>query len=140
MTPEEFKQWRAALGFKSREAAANALGVSSETIRLYEMGHRRDDPSRAVEIPKHIALACSAIEVGLEPYGQPVPPEYDTPLSLYQIWFLTSLRRGKSFTFNRGDLNPDRLVELQLIEITNGVYRILPAGNEFLDYLERITK
>ncbi|WP_068318932.1 helix-turn-helix domain-containing protein [Polycladidibacter hongkongensis] len=67
MTPESFKNWRKESGFKSRTQAAEALGVSPETIRLYETGTRRDDPSRKVEIPLHIALACAAITAGLDP-------------------------------------------------------------------------
>ncbi|SFK99576.1 hypothetical protein SAMN04488518_113129 [Pseudovibrio ascidiaceicola] len=140
MTPEEFKYWRTASGFKSRDAAAAALGVSSETIRLYELGHRRDDPSRAVEIPKHIALACTAIEAGLEPYGTPVPPENSAPIHLGQIAFLMDLRRKKIMKYNKALVEPDKLVELGLIEVKGTGYLLLPAGHALLDYLERITK
>jgi DNA-binding transcriptional regulator YiaG len=56
MTPEQFKTWRKGL-FKSREAAAEALGISASTVRLYEDGVRRDN-GQAVEIPKVVELAC----------------------------------------------------------------------------------
>lgn len=56
MTPLEFKEWRKGL-FKSRDAAAAALGISTSTVRLYEDGVRRDN-GQPVEIPKVVELAC----------------------------------------------------------------------------------
>ncbi len=69
MTPDDFKHWRAAAGFKSRPAAAASLGVSVGSIILYETGVRRDNGA-AVEIPKTVALACAAVLAGLPPYGE----------------------------------------------------------------------
>ncbi|KZL18161.1 hypothetical protein PsAD37_03916 [Pseudovibrio sp. Ad37] len=69
MTPESFKAWRKANGFRSRRAAAEALGISEGSVLNYETGHRREDPTRLVVIPRHIALACAAISAGLEPTG-----------------------------------------------------------------------
>ncbi|WP_068082387.1 helix-turn-helix domain-containing protein [Polycladidibacter stylochi] len=76
MTAAEFKAWRKKSGFKSRALAAQALGLSPETVRLYETGIRREDPSKIVVIPRHIALACAAISAGLEPVGE-CEAEYD---------------------------------------------------------------
>lgn len=59
MTPEQFKTWRKGL-FKSRDAAAEALGISASTVRLYEDGVRRDN-GQPVEIPPHIKMACYSI-------------------------------------------------------------------------------
>ncbi len=70
MTSEEFKNWRKENGFRSREAAAKALGISVGSVLNYEIGHRREDPTRLVEIPLNIALACAAISAKLEPAGE----------------------------------------------------------------------
>ena len=59
MDAQQFKQWRKSLGF-SQKAAAEALGVSSMSIQLYERGFRHDD-NRPVIIPPRIALACEAL-------------------------------------------------------------------------------
>lgn len=67
MTPESFKKWRKENGFKSRALAAEALGMSPETVRLYETGIRREAPSKTVVIPRHVALACAAVTAGLDP-------------------------------------------------------------------------
>jgi len=69
MTPAQFAAWRERLHL-SKRAAAEALGVHPETIANYESGQRRDTGKR-VEIPRAIALACSAIAHGLPPYGGP---------------------------------------------------------------------
>jgi hypothetical protein len=50
------------MGFRSREAAAEPLGLSTSTIELYETGVRRDN-GQAVEIPISIELACLALEL-----------------------------------------------------------------------------
>ncbi|MGH0004087.1 helix-turn-helix domain-containing protein [Pseudovibrio ascidiaceicola] len=68
MTPEQFKKWRKGMGYKSRDAAAEALGVSAGTIANYETGVRRDDPERVVEIPRTVILACAALEAGISEY------------------------------------------------------------------------
>lgn len=59
MDAQQFKQWRKTLGF-TQKAAAEALGVSSMSIQLYEKGFRHDD-NRPVVIPPRIALACEAL-------------------------------------------------------------------------------
>jgi len=45
------------------------LGLYVATIVNYERGHRMDSPNE-VKIPRHIALACAAIEAGLKPVGK----------------------------------------------------------------------
>lgn len=57
MTPEEFKAWRKRLGLTQGQAA-EALGLSLRAIQYYERGER--------EITKTVALACAAVEAGLE--------------------------------------------------------------------------
>ena len=66
MTPDDFKAWRAAMGFNQIEAA-KALGLSKSSIELYEKGRRRDD-GRPVEIPLTVALSCTALFHRLEPW------------------------------------------------------------------------
>jgi len=66
MTPEDFKAWRNGLGYSQKEAA-EALGVSYGTVFNYETGKRRED-GQPVEIPRTVALACSALFHGLEPW------------------------------------------------------------------------
>ncbi|WP_310622464.1 helix-turn-helix domain-containing protein [Flexibacterium corallicola] len=70
MTPKQFKKWRRINGFKSQAEAAKALGVSRDTIVNYENGVRRDNPSKTVEIPKSIELACAALQVGITEYTE----------------------------------------------------------------------
>lgn len=67
MTPASFRQWRKSLGLTQLQAA-EAIGVSRDSVWLYEAGKRRDD-GRPVAIPRTVALACAAISAGLEPAG-----------------------------------------------------------------------
>ena len=68
MTPEDFRQWRSAMGM-TQQQAAGMLGLSKSTIELYESGKRRDN-DQPVEIPRVVALACAALrrEVGDDPW------------------------------------------------------------------------
>jgi len=50
----------------SQREAAEALGISMSSVQLYERGSRRED-GRPVEIPKTVALACSAVSHRLPP-------------------------------------------------------------------------
>jgi transcriptional regulator with XRE-family HTH domain len=65
MSPHRFRQWRDTLGLTQSEAA-KALGIGLSTLQLYERGRRFDD-NRPVEIPRTVAMACAALEAGLEP-------------------------------------------------------------------------
>jgi len=65
MSPEQFKAWRKAMGFKSQSAVAEALGVSKGTIELYETGRRRDN-GLPVTIPDSIILACAAVQLAVQ--------------------------------------------------------------------------
>lgn len=60
LTPEQFKLRRKAL-FRSQQAAAAAMGLSVETVGLYEIGVRRDT-GKPVEIPLVVELALCELE------------------------------------------------------------------------------
>lgn len=60
MTPQDFLAWRHRRNW-SRAVAANALGISEGSVKLYEAGRRFDD-GRAVEIPLTVQLACAALD------------------------------------------------------------------------------
>jgi transcriptional regulator with XRE-family HTH domain len=66
MTGEDFKLWRYTMNLNQKQAA-DALGISRDTVTNYETGRRRDT-GREVEIPLYIALACSALTRGLKPW------------------------------------------------------------------------
>jgi len=66
MTNVDFKGWRKRMGMSQVEAA-EALGLSRETVVQYEAGRRRDTGAE-VKIPRTVALACSALAHGLPPY------------------------------------------------------------------------
>jgi len=68
MNNEQFKAWRKKMNF-TQQQAADVLGLYARTISNYERGARYEDGS-AVKIPKSIALACSALAAGLEPWGE----------------------------------------------------------------------
>ena len=56
MTP--FSAWRSRLGL-SKSEAARILGLSRNSVIAYETGRR--------PLPRHVALACAAVEEGIEP-------------------------------------------------------------------------
>jgi transcriptional regulator with XRE-family HTH domain len=63
MTPEQLKAWREQLfgtgyGTRSKQTAAEALGLSQRAYDSYEAGEHR--------IPRYIKLACMALKEGLE--------------------------------------------------------------------------
>lgn len=55
MSSEEFCAWQTTMGYRSQQAAANALGVSLATYKRY----------RRSGVPKVVALACAALARGL---------------------------------------------------------------------------
>lgn len=61
MTGEDFKAWRKRVG-KTQQQAADAIGITKRSVQLYEAD---DQP-----VPRTVALACAAIEAGLEPIGE----------------------------------------------------------------------
>jgi|DEB0MinimDraft_3_1074331.scaffolds.fasta_scaffold91004_2 predicted transcriptional regulator len=66
MTGPELTQWRSEMRLSKREAAS-LLGISPETIAVYEAGKRRDGkPVR--DIPAYIPLACAALYHRLSPW------------------------------------------------------------------------
>lgn len=64
MTPEQFRSWRKANGWKQRELA-DRLGLKRRMIQYYERGDR---DGKQVEIPKTVRLACYAIACGVEEF------------------------------------------------------------------------
>lgn len=71
MRPAQFKSWRETLRL-TQEEAADLLGISASSVANYERGSRRED-NRPVEIPKTVALACSAIFFDLLPWDDVMP-------------------------------------------------------------------
>jgi len=63
MTAEAFRAWLDRMGGPRRamsdRAAAEALGMSRNTIKAYKDG--------TAEVPKVVALACAALAFGLPP-------------------------------------------------------------------------
>lgn len=58
MTPTDLKNWR---GPRTQRAAAELLGCAERSIRNWESGK--------TDIPHYIALAISAVQLGLPAYG-----------------------------------------------------------------------
>lgn len=64
-----FCRWRKRMGLTYEEAALR-LDLCRAAISNYNSGMRRnkkEDELAPVEVPKHILLACAAIEAGLTP-------------------------------------------------------------------------
>lgn len=66
MTGADFIAWRAMLGI-SRAEACRRLGIHPNSVTVWEKGER--------EIPKSVALACSAVAKKLKPW----PPAAKSP-------------------------------------------------------------
>ncbi len=64
MTPDQFRAWRKANGWKQRELA-DRLGLKRRMIQYYERGNR---DGKDVEIPRTVRLACYAIACGVEEF------------------------------------------------------------------------
>ncbi|MEM6762021.1 MAG: helix-turn-helix transcriptional regulator [Pseudomonadota bacterium] len=64
MTPDQFRAWRKANGWKQRELA-DRLGLKRRMIQYYERGDR---DGKQVEIPKTVRLACYAIACGVDEF------------------------------------------------------------------------
>jgi len=60
-----FRQWREHMGV-SQIQAADWLGVTSKTIHNWETGRHPDGSEK--EVPKAVALACAALQVGFRDY------------------------------------------------------------------------
>lgn len=59
MTPQDFIAWREKLGY-SKAQVAKHLGISLNSVVLYERGSRYED-NRPVVIPKIVELATEAL-------------------------------------------------------------------------------
>ena len=64
MTPDQFRAWRKANGWKQKELA-DRLGLKRRMIQYYERGDR---DGKSVEVPKTVRLACYAIACGVEEF------------------------------------------------------------------------
>lgn len=74
MTPDQFRNWRKANGWKQKELA-DRLGLKRRMIQYYERGDR---DGKQVEIPKTVRLACYAIACGVDEFdGRTV--DWSTP-------------------------------------------------------------
>lgn len=71
MTPEQFREWRAYMGYTLREAA-EALDLSCGAVQSFEAGARSE--GRRVIIPRTVELACAALAVGIRKYWSPQAP------------------------------------------------------------------
>jgi transcriptional regulator with XRE-family HTH domain len=65
MKPIILTTWRERFGW-SRAEAARQLGCARNSLAAWENG--------TAEIPKYIALACSALALNVAPYGADVTP------------------------------------------------------------------
>ena len=74
MTPDQFRAWRKANGWKQKDLA-DRLGLKRRMIQYYERGDR---DGKSVEIPKTVELACYAITQGIGGFdgeeATPLPP------------------------------------------------------------------
>lgn len=61
MTPEQFKAWRKRLDL-TQQGAADAIGISRRMVQAYEADKQ--------PIPKPVALACTALALGLKDYPE----------------------------------------------------------------------
>lgn len=64
MSPDDFKAWRARMGYSQR-AAAKALGVALNTMQAWERGVAFHT-GKPVAIDRRTALACAALAAGLD--------------------------------------------------------------------------
>jgi plasmid maintenance system antidote protein VapI len=60
MTPQSLQAWMDRIGL-NRTGAASALGISRNTLQAYLEGK--------YPIPKTVALACSALAMGIPEHG-----------------------------------------------------------------------
>ncbi|MBB3267735.1 hypothetical protein FHW79_005400 [Azospirillum sp. OGB3] len=80
MTPEAFNDWMDAMGYRTREEAAEALGLSVDSIKHYKTGRRSSD-GKPVVYPLTLALACSALYHRLPAWSGRRMWAYQTPRS-----------------------------------------------------------
>lgn len=67
MTPDELRAWQARMGL-TYDTAAQALGVSRATYAEWVAGKSRTT-GKPITPSRTVALACAALEAGLEPLG-----------------------------------------------------------------------
>lgn len=66
MTKDDFRAWMGVMGFKTQGQAAEALGVSVETVGNFLAGQRRDGKPALIDL--RTALACAALAQGIGPW------------------------------------------------------------------------
>lgn len=147
MSPAEFKEWRARLGF-TQEEAANELGVSRRTVESYESAPRPDKPP--IQIPQTIALACEAVtfRVAAEK-SQPTLLSNELRGYAQHLVYLLSLptsswQSGKTRSFStlhamlkaQGEIPEGELSAIEMLfpyttinEIRSMMYRMPPSQN-----------
>ena len=67
MTPADLRAWQARMGISAREAARR-LGVAAGTYQDWVTGKSRTS-GKPVAPSRTVALACAALEAGLQPVG-----------------------------------------------------------------------
>lgn len=72
MTPDSFAAWRKRMaslqgGKFSQADAARELGKTTDMIKKYEKRPHQLGAGAPYPIPRAVALACAAIEAGLQP-------------------------------------------------------------------------
>jgi len=66
LTSYDFRNWRLKMGY-GHKLCAKSLGISISSVFAYESGRRKEGD---VKIPITVALAMSALEHDLKPYGE----------------------------------------------------------------------
>lgn len=61
VTKEALTKWRTNMGYDARDCA-HELGCTQADWRAWESG--------AIKIPRYIGLACAALAMGMNPYGE----------------------------------------------------------------------
>lgn len=64
MTTQDFNKFMAHQGWNMHQTAEQ-LGLHYQTVRNYSRGHRLEDPSKPIEIPKVVCLAAEALKLGV---------------------------------------------------------------------------
>ena len=72
MTPDDLRAWQARMGY-TYDTAAAALGVSRGTYADWVAGRSRTT-GKPIQISRLVALACAALEAGIDEWPAAVGP------------------------------------------------------------------